>query len=44
MVSESGEESIDHGDFPELEVTKSKRYGTKTEINIFLYHKAKDEE
>ena len=44
VVSESGEESIDHGDFPELEVTKSKRYGTKTEINIFLYHKAKDED
>ena len=41
VVSESGEETLNHEDFPELEVTKSKRYGTKTEINIFLYHKSK---
>lgn len=39
IVSESGEESLNPEDFPELEVTKSKRYGKKTEINIFLYHK-----
>lgn len=41
VISESGEETLNHEDFPELEVTKSKRYGTKTEINIFLYHKSK---
>lgn len=41
IVSESGEESLNPEDFPELEVTKSKRYGKKTEINIFLYHKSK---
>ena len=39
IVSESGDESLNAEDFPELEVTKSRRYGTKTEINIFLYHK-----
>ena len=39
IVSESGNESLNPSDFPELEVTKSRRYGTKTEINIFLYHK-----
>ena len=44
IVSESGEESLNPADFPELEVTKSKRYGTKTEINIFLYHKSTSEE
>ena len=41
IVSESGEESLNPEDFPELEVTKAKRYGKKTEINIFLYHKSK---
>ncbi len=40
VVSESGEETLNPEDFPELEVTKSKRYGKKTEINIFLYHKS----
>ena len=44
IVSESGEESLNPADFPELEVTKSRRYGTKTEINIFLYHKSTSEE
>lgn len=39
IVSESGEESLNPEHFPELEVTKSRRYGKKTEINIFLYHK-----
>ena len=39
LVSESGTEIINPDDFPELEVMKSKQYGKKTAINIFLYHK-----
>ena len=41
VVSESGTEIISPEDFPELEVTKSRQYGKKTAINIFLYHKDK---
>ena len=39
IVSESGTEVIDPSEFPEFEVTKSRQYGKKTAINIFLYHK-----
>ncbi|MBQ8381078.1 MAG: 16S rRNA (guanine(966)-N(2))-methyltransferase RsmD [Clostridia bacterium] len=39
IVVESGEENIDPGAFPELEVTKSKSYGKKTSLNIFIYRK-----
>ncbi|MBQ9070832.1 MAG: 16S rRNA (guanine(966)-N(2))-methyltransferase RsmD [Clostridia bacterium] len=39
VVSESGTEVINPDDFPEFEVTKSRQYGKKTAINIFLYHK-----
>ena len=41
LVSESGTEVIKPEDFPELEVTKSRQYGKKTAVNIFLYHKEK---
>ena len=41
VVSESGTEVINPDDFPELEVTKSRQYGKKTAINIFLDHKEK---
>ncbi len=41
VVSETGNEIINPEDFPELEVTKSRQYGKKTAINIFLYHKEK---
>ncbi len=39
VVSESGTEVIDPEQFPEFEVTKSRQYGKKTAINIFLYRK-----
>lgn len=39
VVCESGTEIINHEDFPYFEVTKSRQYGKKTAINIFLYHK-----
>ncbi len=38
VVCESGTEVIDASAFPEFEVTKSRRFGKMTEINIFLYH------
>ena len=39
VVCESGTEIIVPEEFPEFEVIKSKQYGKKTAINIFLYHK-----
>lgn len=39
VVIESGTEVIKAEDFPEFEVTKSRQYGKKTAVNIFLYHK-----
>lgn len=39
VVCESGTESIDASQFPEFETLKSKSYGKKTSLNIFLYHK-----
>ncbi len=43
VVCESGTETIDSSLFPEFELTKSRRYGKMTEINIFLY-RGKDSE
>ncbi len=37
VVCESGTEAIDFSSLPEFEVTKSKRYGKMTEINILFY-------
>ena len=42
VVIESGEEVIDPEKLPSFEVTKSKQYGKKTALNIFLYHKAEN--
>ena len=39
VVCESGTEVIDADSMPEFEVIKSKQYGKKTAINIFLYRK-----
>ena len=39
VVIESGTEIINAESFPEFEVTKSRQYGKKTAVNIFLYHK-----
>lgn len=37
VVCESGTENIDHTAFPDFELTKSRQYGKKTALNIFLY-------
>ena len=39
VVSESGTEIIDPAQLPDFELIKSKQYGKKTAINIFLYRK-----
>lgn len=39
VVCESGTETVNPDAFPHFEVTKSRQYGKKTAINIFLYHK-----
>lgn len=43
VVIESGTEQINADEFPEFEVTKSRQYGKKTAVNIFLYHKSRGE-
>ncbi len=37
VVCESGTEIIDHSALTDFEIIKSRRYGKKTEVNIFLY-------
>ncbi len=37
VVCESGTEVIDAERFPDFEVTKSRSYGSKTSLNIFIY-------
>lgn len=37
VVCESGTEEIDPAAFPDFEITKSRQYGKKTALNIFLY-------
>ena len=39
VVLETGTEAIDPESFPSFEVTKTKQYGKKTALNIFLYRK-----
>lgn len=42
VVCESGTEVINPDELTSFEVTKSRQYGKKTAINIFLYHKNSD--
>lgn len=42
VVLESGTEQIDPDAFPDFELTKTKQYGKKTALNIFLYRGGDD--
>ena len=44
VVCESGTEEIDAATLPEFEVSKSRSYGKKTSLNIFIYRGGDDNE